>query len=76
MTKEFRITASDVTNVSGDECYLDPSDPAWSMIDDNLLTKRKMVPVEPCSETWEDRYIKEHNIKPGSPAWVALKQPK
>lgn len=75
MTKEYRITTKDVLGTSEEDCWLDPSDPVFSMTD-NLLTKHKPVPVAEKVETWEERYIRENNIKPGTPAWHALRQTK
>lgn len=75
MTKEYVIRTNDVASAEGDDCYLDPSDPLYQMTT-NLLTKNRKVAVDPPIETWEDRYAREHNIKPGTPAWFALRQPK
>lgn len=74
MTKEYKINSSDIVGAGNDDCYLDPSDPAFSLIgNDNLLHRHKVIQEESKPETWEDRYAKEHNIKPGSPAWFALR---
>ena len=74
MTREFKITANDITGVGDGDCYLDPSDPAFQY-SENLLQKYKpVVDSEEPIESWEARYAREHNIKPGTPAWHALKQ--
>lgn len=75
MTKQYRITTQDLVGTGNDDCYLDPSDPVFALTD-NLLAKHKPVPVADKVETWEEKYIRENKIKPGSPAWHALKQTK
>ena len=74
MTKEYKINSSDIVGVGQDDCYLDPSDPAYALLgNDNLLHKHGVVEEEKKIESWEDKYAREHNIKPGSPAWFALR---
>lgn len=75
MTREIRITTKDIIGSEDGDCVLDPSDPVYQMSDNPLLKHR---PVEPQikQETWEERYARENNIRPGTPAWHALRQTK
>lgn len=79
--KQYRITSWDIPQTSDDDCILPENDPAHELIIaqalgglgaqqrlDEYRSKNSFPKVE-CDK---GRYQREHNIKPGTPAWFEL----
>jgi hypothetical protein len=79
--KQYRITTANIPTTSDDDCYLSPDDPIHELIASQIMgglgtqfrldeyRAKNSVPNIECDK---GRYQREHDIKPGTPAWFEL----
>ena len=83
--KQYRITVNDVPQDNSEDAYLAPEDPihalktvsymgglnATERLHEYNASVRESNRVKSGSVS-KEKYMKEHNIKPGTPAWFEL----
>lgn len=85
MIKQYYITHENMVKDSPDDCYLAPEDPIHALKTVSYmggLNATERLHEYNASVTAanriksgavaKDKYMKEHNIKPGTPAWFEL----
>ena len=83
MTREYRITAADITPPAGDDCVLSPDDPAQEIArlqflgglgNAARLTEYRAPEGSNISKTAAEKValMKQHDIRPGDPEWFRL----
>ena len=83
--KQYYITKENITQSSPDDCYLSPTDPIQELKisaymgglgAEARLAEYRAVAAEAnkvnTGEANKAQYMKENNIKPGTPAWFEL----
>jgi hypothetical protein len=86
--KQYRITKADILQDSPDDCYLSPNDPIHELKIASYLGglgsearlqeyKAKQREINKNGDTLmsgndKAAYMKQNNIKPGTPAWFEL----
>ena len=83
--KQFRITKENISQDSPDDCYLSPDDPIHELrisaymgglgVEARLAEYRSKVAEANKVNTGsvnKAKYMKDNNIKPGTPAWFEL----
>lgn len=81
--KQYRITSADLNQSSDDDCYLAPDDPIHELKalsglgglgGEARLHELRAKQGSNVSVAGDERgrYMREHNIKPGTPEWFRL----
>lgn len=86
MTRELRFTTQNLGSTdTSDDCYIDPSDPIYSLKAQGLLGTLSSSAVNTAYDAHRRRQIQSQHfelrneaqrlgIRPGTPAWFALNQ--
>lgn len=80
MVREYRVTTQNLPDYGEEDCRLDPNDPIHelrqSQVMGGLGARDRLVEIRDKQstpeETWEQKYAREHGIRPGSVAWNTL----
>lgn len=78
--KQYRITSTDLTPKSEDDCYIDPADPIWDLIPISALgglggteaLAHYNSKLKQSMGNNKGQIQREQNIRPGSEKWFKL----